>query len=193
MVARVARAFALVATAVLSLVMLLTADCQPARSGGGGSGSDIRPWNGRAAVLFDDSIAPEAAGVAGVVTVPRLDPVLRERAQSAEVVQRVRVSTVTIDRIGDVPTYHFVLAPLAAPVVGRTSAERIELSVDTTSPSFNIVRALETGLVGRSFIGFFRRFAGADEPQVHWRLDADTDATLAAVREATALQEVGAR
>jgi hypothetical protein len=143
--------------------------------------------------LFDDSIAPAAVGVAGVVTSPRMDPLLRERTQHAEVVERVRVSTVTVDRIGDVPTYHIGLMLASEPLAGRRlPLERIELSVVRSGPAFPILQSLDAGLIGRIFVGFFRRFATADEPDLHFHLASDDPETIAAVRDASALSEFGA-
>jgi hypothetical protein len=53
------------------------------------------------------------------------------------------------------------------------------------------VRALDTGLQGRTFVGFVKRFAGTDdEVDVHFYLAPDSADVAAVVQEAVAIQEV---
>jgi hypothetical protein len=61
----------------------------------------------------------------------------------------------------------------------------LEVSVASSGPAFALIRAFETRLRGRSFIGFVRRFSGdPGEPEVHWHLAADTSLVVSAVEAA---------
>lgn len=166
---------------------------QPAQDGSA-SGERLPAWDPQAQEVFDDNIDPAAVGLTLEGPSPRSDRFLRERAQTAEVVARVRVSTVTVDSIGDQSTYHLGIQvgypPLATPKVADRT---FELVIRPHSPAHGIARAFDSRLRGLTFIGFIRRFAGDGEPEIHWHLSPDTAEVAAAVREAVALGELSAR
>src|SRR5690242_20504804 len=58
------------------------------------------------AVACGRNIDPSAVGLSMEGPSPRLDRFLRERSQTADVVARLRVNTVTVDSLGDDQTYH---------------------------------------------------------------------------------------
>ena len=152
------------------------------------------PYAGTALQLFDDRIDPIAVGLADVADKPRTNPVLRARTQSAEAVARARVSTLSVDSIGGNPVYRLSLTFIDRPLVRRGfPADRIEIAVRPDSPAFGVVKWLDARLIGRTFIGFFHRFAGNDEPEVRFHLSADDPEVLAAVREASALSELSSK
>jgi hypothetical protein len=141
--------------------------------------------------LFDDRIDPIAVGVADVTERPKDDPLLRKRAQRADAVARLKVSTVTVDAANGTPVYHVTLQFVGAPLAQHRSADgRVDLTVRSESPSFGIVKWLDARLIGRTFIGFVRQFAGAEEAELHFHLSADDPEVAAAVREATTLGEL---
>jgi hypothetical protein len=167
----------------------------PARPAGGGEdGQLLPPWDAHAQAIFDDSIDPAAVGLTLEGPSPRSDRFLRERAQTADVVARVRVSTVTVDSIGDESTYHLAIQigypPLATPKVADRT---FELIIRPRGSAHGIAKAFDARLRGLTFIGFVRRFAGeGGEPEVHWHLSPDTAEVAEAVKEAVALGELSA-
>src|SRR5688572_22194440 len=56
-------------------------------------------WLGREREVFDDGIDPAAVGLSMEGPSPRNDPFLKERALTADVVARVKVTTVTVDSV----------------------------------------------------------------------------------------------
>lgn len=183
-------AFALPA---VGLVGACTADPQRAPSTADDL-SGLPPWQGHDRDVFDDNIEPAAVGLSLEGGSPRSDPLLRERAQTADLVARVRVSTVTVDSIGDQRTYHLGIRvgypPLATP---RLSDRTLELHIRPTSRAFGIAKAFDARLREMTFIAFIRRFAGeAGEPEIHWHLSPDTAEVAAAVKDAVALGELSA-
>ncbi|HTN87347.1 MAG TPA: cobalamin ABC transporter substrate-binding protein [Sorangium sp.] len=156
--------------------------------------SGLPAWEGHAVEVFDDNIEPAAVGFSLDGPSPRSDPFLRERAQTADVVTRVRVSTVTVDSIGEQSSYHLGVqvadAPLTTP---RVQDRSFELHIRPTSRAFGVAKAVDARLRGLTFIAFIRRFAGeAGEPEFHWHLSPDTAEVAAAVREAVVLGELSA-
>lgn len=152
------------------------------------------PYSGEATRLFDDGIDPIAVGLADVASKPRTDPVLRARTQRAEAVGRLRVSTVTAESIGGKPTYRVNLVFLEAAALRSTlPTKSVEIYVRPNSPSFGIIKFLDTRLIGRTFIGFFHRFDGGDETSLKFHLSADDEDVRAAVRDAIALREVSSK
>src|SRR6185295_8699030 len=93
-------------TTLLTLPLVLAAGLgvgcggpdQPAKSGGGG---DLPRWEGHAVQVFDDNIDPAAVVTSLTGPATRNDTHLRERAQTADVVARVKVQTVTVDSAGE--------------------------------------------------------------------------------------------
>jgi len=148
------------------------------------------PYGAEDARLFDDYIEAAAVGLADVAVRPSADVALRGRTQAAEFVGRVRVSTVSVDSAGGRPIYHVSFSVTERLVGDAIADDHLELAVRPDSPSFGIVKWLDTGMIGRTFVGFFRRYAGADEPLLRFHLSPDTPEVAAAVTLAKALREV---
>jgi hypothetical protein len=149
-------------------------------------------WEGRAVDLFDDTIDPAALGLTMEGPSPRSDAHLRERAQTADVVARVRVNTVTVDSVGDRQTYHIGIQ-VGVPTLteAKVTDRTFELSVKSTSGAFGIVKSFDNRLKGQTFVGFLKRYTNDDGDQVvHWHLSADTAEVAAAVKEAVVLREI---
>lgn len=152
---------------------------------------DFPAYSGQATTLFDDRIDGNSVGLADVATKPRTDPVLRARAQTAEAVARARVATVSVDSTAGKPIYRLSLDLAGGFLVRRGfTDDRVEISVRPQSPAFGVVKWLDTRLIGRTFIGFFHRYAGAEDIEVKFHLSADDPDVLAAVREAAMLREM---
>jgi hypothetical protein len=147
-------------------------------------------YGARDATLFDDRIEAAAVGLADVASRPSTDATLRARTQAAEAVARIRVSTVSVESVGGRPIYHLSLSMVDPFVNERFSEGDVEIAVRPDAPAFGIVKWLDTGLIGRTFIGFFRRYGASDEPQVRFHLAPDNAEVVAAVTLAKTLREV---
>jgi hypothetical protein len=151
-------------------------------------------YDAQAALLFDDRIDGNAVGLADVTENPRVDPTFRARTQTAELVGRVRVLTVTSDQEAGKPHYRVNLGFVAPPLVRRgLGDDHVEISVPSNSAAFGVVKWLDAGLIGHTFVGFFRRYAQGEEPQIRFHLAADSPAVLAAAREADMLGELSGK
>jgi hypothetical protein len=165
---------------------------QPARSG---SAAGLPRWEGHAPEVFDDNIDPAAVGLSLDGPSPRSDAHLRERAQTADVVARVRVQTVTVDSAGEHQTYHLGIQ-VGVPTLteARVQDRSFELSIKPTSGAFGIARSFDARLRGQTFVGFIKRYGSEEgEVQVHWHLAPDTAEVVAAVKEAVALREISGK
>lgn len=180
--------------AALALAAALSAlgatGCEPMKPGQAAVSVNLPRWEGRARQAFDDNIDPAAVGLTMDGPSPRADAFLRERAQTADVVARVRVQTVTIDSIGDQKTYHLGIQVGVPTLTDAKVPDRtFELNIKPTSGAFGIARAFDTRLRGQTFVGFVKRFGSEDgEVEVHWHLSPDTAEVVAAIKEAVALQ-----
>jgi hypothetical protein len=98
---------------------------------------------------------------------------------------------VTADTVDDETTFHLVVE-IIQPTFGKPKLpERtFELHMKPSSPAYGLVKALDARLQGYTFIGFVQRFAGEEEPELHWHLSADSAEVTAAVKEALALAEL---
>jgi hypothetical protein len=153
--------------------------------------SDLPAWEKEMRDLFDDQINPAAVGLATEGTAPEADPLLRLRAQSAEVVARMKVSTITRGTAGAHTGYVLNLdvgRPLLMP--GKLEDDSFELTVGPESPAFGMVQSIEHKLRDMTFIGFVKRFAGEDGPQIHWHLTADSKPVGEAIHEVKVLEEL---
>jgi hypothetical protein len=160
---------------------------------GDGSARSLPVWDAQAREVFDDNIEPAAVGLTMEGKTVRNDPLLRERARSADLVARVRVSTVTVETLEQKVTYRLVVQvvppPFNTPAISGTS---FEIAVGPEAHAYGIAKAFDTRLRGASFIGFLRYFAGGEggEPEVHWHFSPDSAEVAAAVRDALALAEL---
>jgi hypothetical protein len=175
--------------------MLVVVGCGGSVSVGGQVPANaFPPYQGQATTLFDDRIDPNAVGLADVASKPRTDPVLRARAQNAEAVARARVATVSVDSAAGRPMYRLSLDLRDGSISRRGFTEdRVEIAVRPDSPAFGVVKWLDTRLIGRTFIAFFRRYAGTEEVELRFHLSADDPEVLAAVKEAAALGEISGK
>jgi len=157
----------------------------------------LPPWDDHARLVFDDNIDPAAVGYTMDAPSARADRFLRERSQTAELVARMRVQTVTIDTVGDDSIYHLgvqVATPTLSPTP-KIEDRTLELVIRPASPAFGIAKALDQRMQGVTFIGFAHRFASADgtEVELHWHMSPDTADVLEAVKESVALAEATGR
>lgn len=175
-------------------MLALGAGC-PSSNGGDAESAKtlgLPAWQGTDRDLFGDEIDPSALGILPPKP-PRKDQTLWARAQQADIVGRVRVQTVTVDsRGGDQSTYHLGLQ-FASPLLVSSKLEQrtFEVTVDVRDPAYGLVKAQDTGLQGRTFVAFVKRFSGADDQiDNHFYLAADSADVAAVVQEAVAVKEV---
>lgn len=148
-------------------------------------------WNGTDRDLFGDEIDPASLGFLAPKS-PRKDQALWARSQQAEIVGRVRVKTVTADSRGGESTYHLGLQ-FANPLLGESKLEEreFEITVEPRAPAYGLVKAQDTAMQGKTFVGFLKRFAGPDdEVAIHFYLAPDSADVAAVVQEAIAVKEV---
>jgi len=156
------------------------------------TGLGLPKWDGHAREVWDDNIDAAALGVQMEGSSPRSDKFLRERAQTSDLVARLRVQTVTVDTLGDENRYHLGMQ-VGFPTLATPKMEEkiFEIDVRSTTRAYEVVKAFETRLRGQTFIGFVSRFSNADgDLEYHWHLAADNADVAAAVKEALALQEI---
>jgi hypothetical protein len=161
-------------------------DAGPAASA---AGAGLPKWDAHDREVFDDALDPAAVGLQMEGPSPRMDRFLRERSQRAEVVGYMKISTVTVDTIGETKRVH-VGVDVATPTLAkpRIADKSFELSMGAGSSV--LPSGFESRLRNKTFIGFVRRYIGDDgEPVVHWHLSANTPEVAAAVKDAVALQE----
>ena len=154
--------------------------------------SGLPLWQGHAVELFDDNIDPTAVGMSMEGPSPRSDRFLRERAQTADVVARMKVNTVTVETVGEESRYRLNVQ-VGVPTLAKPKIEdrSFELLIRPNSRAYAIARAFDARLRGMTFVGFVTRFAAQDgEPEIHWHLSADTREVADAVKEAVALGEI---
>jgi len=186
---RTTLAFALSALSVLALGATGCEEGPPARTV---AGSGLPKWEARPRQIFDDNIDAAAVGLSMDGPSPRSDAFLRERAQTADVVARVRINTVTVDSVGEQHNYHLGIQ-VGVPTLteARVPDRAFELSIRPTSGAFGIAKAFDSRLRGQTFIGFVKRFSAEDgEMEIHWHLSPDTAEVVAAIKEAVMLREI---
>ncbi|MBK8938964.1 MAG: cobalamin ABC transporter substrate-binding protein [Polyangiaceae bacterium] len=177
----------------VAALALFTAACSPSGPGPAGPAKTLGLplWQGPERELFGDEIDPAALGILPPKP-PRKDQTLWARSQRAEIVGRVRVQTVTVDsRLGQA-TYHLGLQ-FANPLLAESKLEdrTFEVTIEAGDPSYGLVKAQDTALQGKTFVGFVRRYAGQDDEIVnHFYLAPDSADVAAVVLEAVAVQEV---
>jgi hypothetical protein len=192
MIERVTKILAVPLAALAAGLVAGSAACEPGQPARGAPAPALVRWEGHAREVFDDNIDPAAVGLSLDGPSPRSDAHLRERAQTADVVARVRVQTVTVDSAGEQQTFHLGIQ-VGVPTLAeaRLPDRTFELSIKSTSGAFGIARSFDSRLRGQTFVGFIKRYGTDDGEQVvHWHLAPDTAEVVAAVKEAVALREI---
>ncbi len=157
-------------------------------------GRDYPPYTGRTVELFDDGIDPIAVGYQlEPGPPPAMDSSLRERVQTADAVLRARVVTVTSRDEDSKRSWQLGLHTLTVLAGSSPPDTDFQLEVESTDPGAGMVRAFEGRLVSATFVVALRTFArpgdpGASDP--HFHLLADKPDVLAAIKEASLLQQV---
>ncbi len=149
-------------------------------------------YAGRASDLFDDNIEPSAVGLDFDKSYsPKADPLLRERAQVADAVLRVKVATVTSKRDGPDATYQIGLHTIEKLTGQNPPPTDFTIAITKASDSHGIMKNFESRLVTFPFVAFVREFVRPDgDREVHFHLAPDTKEVKAAVGEAVILGEV---
>jgi hypothetical protein len=162
--------------------------CSPAASG---PNRPVAAYGGHAADLFDDTIEARAVGLdpdAAGGTV-RGDATMRERVQLGDATLRVRIDTVTTKQEETGASYQIGFRVLESLTATHPPPETFTVKIDRTSPSAGILRTYESALVGKRFVAFVRLFGRTDgEREYHFHLTTDSKDVVAAVREATILE-----
>lgn len=134
--------------------------------------SDLMAYEGQMAQLFDDSFEPAALGLdvrTGGET--QQAAVFQRRAEAADAVMRVRVTTVSSRPGGTEPGYN-VTVSLGDLLGGKRPLEdTLTLSISPQSASYGLVRSNEGTLAGKTFIAFLKAFRAPPRP-------ADTATTV---------------
>jgi hypothetical protein len=149
-------------------------------------------WAGHQVEVFDVTIEPAAVGLdLDKGYSPRGDPLLRERAQRADGVLRVKITTVTAKTDGPDSVYQLGLSTLEKLSGKNPPPAQFNVSIGKTSESHGILRSFENRLVGKDFVAFVREFAHPDgDREIHFHLAPDSRDVKAAVGDAVLLGEL---
>src|SRR5262249_32583089 len=125
--------------------------CEPAAPVKAGTASGLPRWEAHEREVFDDNIDPAAVGLSMDGPSPRNDAHLRERAQTADVVARVRVNPVPIDSVGEQKPYPLGIQ-VGVPTLStaRVRDRTFELLTRPSSGVFGIAKAFEARLRGQT-------------------------------------------
>ncbi|HEY8079172.1 MAG TPA: cobalamin ABC transporter substrate-binding protein [Labilithrix sp.] len=181
----------------LAVLLVVAVLFSGACSGGGqgGPNAPTRPlpsWSGHGAELFDDVIEPSAVGMdLQKSSVPKSDPVLRERAQTSDAVLRVKVTTVTAKLAGPDAVYQLGLHTVEKLSAKEPPGDDFTVTITKASDSHGIMKSFENRLVGYPFVAFVREFVRSDgDREIHFHLAPDTKEVKSAVGDAVLLGEL---
>jgi hypothetical protein len=152
----------------------------------------VSAYSGRLAALFDDSIEPAAVGLdLDKGYSPRLDKLLRERAQTGDAVVRVRVSTLTAKTDGPDAIFQIGLHTVEKLVGENQPPAEFTVEVTKASQSHGIMKNFESRLVGYAFVAFVREFKEpSGDHEFHFHLAPDTKEVKTAVSDAMLMSEL---
>lgn len=168
---------------MLALVFSAAVGCA---AGSPGANRPLPSYAGHAIELFDDAIEPRAVGLDLEQTAdPRSDALLRERAQTGDAAIRVRIGTLTEKQDGAATSYQLGMRILEILAGSYPPADDFIVTIDAKNPSAGIVRNLQEGIVGKTFIALVRAFVRPDgDHELHFHLVPDAKPEQAAIRAA---------
>jgi hypothetical protein len=147
------------------------------------------------AVVFDDLLAPELFGFDPEGRNPVKDPKLRERILRSDLIQTVKVET--LSRVGGVENkgaYEVTLVPFGPALSGTTPTQPLILNVGANSPTYPWVEGAGARWVGTKLILFAKRFRTkkggkpGEGDVIHYRGEPDTPAMREAINRHLALR-----
>ncbi len=167
--------------------------CTPIQAGGAGAvDPHAAVYKGDLADQFDDAIESHALGLElDTYLDPKIDPKLHARAQAADIVARVRVTTVTGEMESGVRLYQVSFHIVERLAGKHPVGDDFTVRLDKNSPSLGIVKSLEGQLVGKPLDVFVKSFPRGDgEHDLHFHATIDSPEAAAAIRDAVILDEV---
>lgn len=149
-------------------------------------------YSGHATELFDDTIDPAAVGLdVDRSYVPRSDLLLRERAQVADAVIRVKVATLTAKQEDSGTSYDIGFRSVETIAGDHPPSPDFGVKIGRASHSAGIMRSFEDRLVNKDFIVFVRLFVRSDgDKELHFHLAPDTKEMRVAVMNAVQLDRL---
>ncbi len=179
---------------LLASLFLVSSSTACGGKGASGPEKEYPPYTGKSVELFDDGIDAIAVGYQlEPGPAPATDAKLRARVQTGDAVVRARVVTVTSKKEDVGRSWQLGLHTLERLAGSAALDADFTLDVESTDPGAGMVRAFESSLVGATFVVAVRTFAHAGAPgesDLHFHLSADKADVLAAVKEASLLQQV---
>jgi hypothetical protein len=181
---------------VLSLLTVLLTTLLACGDSGGAKAPTrpLPPYSGRPAQMFDDSFDAAAVGLDMDNSYhPKSDAQLRERAQSADAVLRVKVTTVT-NKVEDTgPTFEVGLKQTEW-IAGDhpPGADNFSIRMQKSQQTTGMMKSLEGRLVGMEFIVFLKAFKVGEsaDHEFHVHFAPASKDVKDAVGDAIALREL---
>lgn len=143
-------------------------------------------WTGSDAVLFDDGVDVGALPVSDA-------PPGRDESNEAQIPSRINAAegvvlakfiSVSTEPSGDRKRYRLELIMEGEPLSGMAPPEMpFSLALEPEAPAYGTIRALDSRLIGRKMVVFYRRYATDEGTAViHFHLSPPTKAVLEAIQ-----------
>ena len=152
-------------------------------------------YSGHVTSLFDDAIEPAAAGITGDRRLyqPKYDPLFLERAQTADAVLRIKVTTFVAKGEGKATSFVLGCKVESRLAGAHPPPEPFDLHVASDAPAAGILRNLDSSIVGKRYVVFVRAFVLTDgESELHFHIAPDTKDVVEAATDATTLVNAAA-
>lgn len=176
--------------AVCALGAPIVVGCGAPQSRAAADLAKLPEYKGKDKELFDDSFDVSIAGLSMDKPIYKGDVRFRDRCQAADSIAKVKLTTVTIDKLESRSIFQLQLRVVERLGGPQTPPETVDVTIKEGDPAYGLMLQSNARLRGKTMVALWKRFRQNEEQAMHFVFAPDDPEVVAAVQEAIALSEL---